>query len=86
MHVGLPTISATAPPPAHFSPIRATPLSPPYSHSVFTLYIRGTHAGKGVVVNGTLNMVDLAGSERLDRSKAEGDRRKEAASINKSLR
>ena len=55
------------------------------SHSVFTLYIRGVHAGKGIALGGTLNLVDLAGSERLDRSKAEGERKKEAAAINKSL-
>lgn len=55
------------------------------SHSVFSLYIRGSHPSKGVAVSGTLNLVDLAGSERLDRSKAEGDRKKEAAAINKSL-
>ena len=55
------------------------------SHSVFTLYIKGTHPVKGVALSGTLNLVDLAGSERLDRSKAEGDRKKEAAAINKSL-
>jgi len=55
------------------------------SHSVFTLYIRGVHAVKAVAVEGTLNLVDLAGSERLARSGAEGDRKREAAAINKSL-
>ena len=33
----------------------------------------------------TINLVDLAGSERLDRSHAQGQRLKEAQSINKSL-
>lgn len=55
------------------------------SHSVFTLHVRGEHAGKAIAVTGALNLVDLAGSERLDRSKAEGDRKKETAAINKSL-
>ena len=31
------------------------------SHSVFTLYIRGTHPVKGIQLSGTLNLVDLAG-------------------------
>jgi kinesin family member C1 len=31
------------------------------SHSVFTLYIKGTHPVKGVALAGTLNLVDLAG-------------------------
>jgi len=55
------------------------------SHQVFTLYIKGAHAGKGIAVTGSLNLCDLAGSERLSRSGAEGDRKKEAAAINKSL-
>jgi kinesin family protein C1 len=55
------------------------------SHQVFTLYLRGEHAGKGIVVKGTLNLCDLAGSERLAKSRAEGDRKKETAAINKSL-
>jgi kinesin family protein C1 len=55
------------------------------SHQVFTLYIRGEHAGKGIAVCGSLNLCDLAGSERLSRSNAEGDRKKETAAINKSL-
>jgi hypothetical protein len=55
------------------------------SHQVFSLYIRGVHEGKGIAVSGCLNLCDLAGSERLSRSGAEGERKKEAAAINKSL-
>ncbi|RYG56706.1 hypothetical protein EON66_02215, partial [archaeon] len=55
------------------------------SHQVFTLYIRGVHQGKGIAVCGALNLCDLAGSERLARSGAEGERKKEAVAINKSL-
>lgn len=55
------------------------------SHLVFTLHLRGVHADKGIAVSGALNLVDLAGSERLARSGAEGDRKREAAAINKSL-
>ncbi|KAK3259782.1 hypothetical protein CYMTET_31231, partial [Cymbomonas tetramitiformis] len=55
------------------------------SHTVFMLYIRGTHAETNTSLKGALNLVDLAGSERLARSGAEGDRAKEACSINKSL-
>ena len=55
------------------------------SHCVFTLSIRGSHARRGIAVTGALNLVDLAGSERLDRSGAEGDRKRETAAINKSL-
>ena len=36
-------------------------------------------------LRGALHLVDLAGSERLDRSHAQGQRLKEAQSINKSL-
>ena len=36
-------------------------------------------------LHGALHLVDLAGSERLDRSHAQGQRLKEAQSINKSL-
>ena len=53
------------------------------SHSV--LYITGKHEATGTFLQGSLNLVDLAGSERLARSQAEGQRAREACSINKSL-
>ncbi|EIE25441.1 kinesin-domain-containing protein [Coccomyxa subellipsoidea C-169] len=55
------------------------------SHSVFMLNITGRHAASATTLRGALNLVDLAGSERLNRSQAEGQRQKEACSINKSL-
>jgi len=55
------------------------------SHSVFTLHLSALNPGNRQSLRGTLNLVDLAGSERLDRSKATGDRAKEAMAINKSL-
>lgn len=55
------------------------------SHAVFILYVTGRHEASGTLLRGSLNLVDLAGSERLSRSGVEGDRAKEACSINKSL-
>lgn len=55
------------------------------SHSVFMLYITGRHEATETLLQGSLNLVDLAGSERLNRSQAEGQRAREACSINKSL-
>lgn len=57
------------------------------SHSVFTCIIESKWMTncKGNMRYGRLNLVDLAGSERQKSSGAEGDRLKEASSINKSL-
>jgi kinesin family protein C1 len=55
------------------------------SHTLFLLYITGTHRASGQQLSGCLNLVDLAGSERTARSGAEGQRMKEACAINKSL-
>ena len=55
------------------------------SHAVFTLRLTGTNAERRARLRGALHLVDLAGSERLDRSHAQGQRLKEAQSINKSL-
>ena len=55
------------------------------SHLVMMLVVRSANRRSGQVVRGKLTLVDLAGSERVDKSGAEGQRLKEAASINKSL-
>ncbi|GMF37097.1 unnamed protein product [Phytophthora fragariaefolia] len=55
------------------------------SHSIFALKIQGFNEAQNTEVEGSLSLVDLAGSERLSRSKATGDRLKEAQAINKSL-
>jgi hypothetical protein len=54
-------------------------------HACFMLYVTGAHAGSGARLTGCLCLVDLAGSERLDRSRAEGQAKKEACAINASL-
>jgi hypothetical protein len=57
------------------------------SHCIFTIYyetIEQNDRGELVKV-GKMNLVDLAGSERQSKTKAEGDRLKEANKINLSL-
>ncbi|GLE04784.1 hypothetical protein PINS_up013763 [Pythium insidiosum] len=58
------------------------------SHAVFTLQLIQTHhTDRGVLITrrSNLHLVDLAGSEKQRQTKAEGQRLKEAAQINKSL-
>ncbi|KAL0905558.1 hypothetical protein M5K25_023988 [Dendrobium thyrsiflorum] len=55
------------------------------SHSILTVHVRGVDLKTGSTSRGCLHLIDLAGSERVDRSKATGDRLKEAQHINKSL-
>uniref|UniRef100_T1JE04 Kinesin-like protein n=1 Tax=Strigamia maritima TaxID=126957 RepID=T1JE04_STRMM len=55
------------------------------SHSVFLLKISGRNRSTQKSSSATLNLVDLAGSERVKASGSEGERLKEAQSINKSL-
>jgi len=59
------------------------------SHSVFTafiqIHIRDKESGIEKVKSSRFNIIDLAGSERCKETGAEGQRLKEAGSINKSL-
>ncbi|XP_029141474.1 kinesin-like protein KIFC3 [Protobothrops mucrosquamatus] len=55
------------------------------SHALLTLTLTGTELSSGTKVTGKLNLVDLAGSERVWKSGAQGERLKEAQSINRSL-
>jgi len=57
------------------------------SHCIFTIYIETSESKKegNLLRAGKLNLVDLAGSERQSKTKAEGDRLKEATKINLSL-
>lgn len=55
------------------------------SHTIFTIYIETMESSTAVVKAGKLNLVDLAGSERQSKTKAEGERLKEATKINLSL-
>eukprot|EP00877_Chromochloris_zofingiensis_P015256 jgi/Chrzof1/9985/Cz04g23010.t1 len=55
------------------------------SHLVLSMYVRGQRKDTGASWRAKLHLIDLAGSERLSRTGAQGDRLKEAQSINKSL-
>lgn len=57
------------------------------SHSIFTIRVESefTDANGERFTAGKLNLVDLAGSERQSKTKAEGERLKEATKINLSL-
>lgn len=58
------------------------------SHSLFMVNVvirENTTTGEELVKQGKLNLVDLAGSENIGRSGAQGNRAKEAGSINQSL-
>ena len=58
------------------------------SHSVFTITVESSQVqedGKAHIKVGKLNIVDLAGSERQSKTKASGERLKEATKINLSL-
>eukprot|EP01065_Artemidia_motanka_P009039 TRINITY_DN14609_c0_g1_i1.p1 TRINITY_DN14609_c0_g1~~TRINITY_DN14609_c0_g1_i1.p1 ORF type:complete len:792 (+),score=327.75 TRINITY_DN14609_c0_g1_i1:63-2378(+) len=56
------------------------------SHTIITLWVTQiSHIQDDTKTIGRLNLVDLAGSERVEKTGAEGDRLKEAQTINLSL-
>eukprot|EP00756_Hemistasia_phaeocysticola_P013993 Hpha_TRINITY_DN15316_c6_g5::TRINITY_DN15316_c6_g5_i1::g.89996::m.89996/K10396/KIF5; kinesin family member 5 len=56
------------------------------SHTLITLWVTQiSHVQDDTKTVGRLNLVDLAGSERIEKTGAEGDRLKEAQTINLSL-
>jgi hypothetical protein len=55
------------------------------SHCVFTLTIRGVSTRIQQSSEGVLCLVDLAGSERINESGVDGQQKKEAIAINRSL-
>ena len=56
-----------------------------FNYSALSVYVEAQSIIDGKKTRGKLHLIDLAGSERLSKSKAEGDRKKEAQAINKSL-
>ncbi|GIL69220.1 hypothetical protein Vretimale_12657 [Volvox reticuliferus] len=55
------------------------------SHQVLTIIVDGVNMSTGARTHACLHLVDLAGSERTDKSGVEGERMREANSINTSL-
>ncbi|KAJ1432228.1 P-loop containing nucleoside triphosphate hydrolase protein [Ochromonadaceae sp. CCMP2298] len=55
------------------------------SHSIFAIMVDCYDTATKKSTTGKLSLVDLAGSERADKTGADGERLKEAQSINKSL-
>ncbi|EEA06306.1 kinesin motor domain-containing protein [Cryptosporidium muris RN66] len=55
------------------------------SHTILRVRIESQYTNSSDICIGILNLVDLAGSESIRRTQVEGDRRKEGASINRSL-
>ena len=55
------------------------------SHLILAVLIESTNVETGVTTRGKLSLVDLAGSERFSKTGADGERMREAQSINRSL-